>query len=103
MHQKSANGLERVNLGALARKYVWWKSPEEAARFPERVIARVMNLGDYDDVQALAAEIGDEKLRSVLQGAEAGEFNARSWAYWHYRLRLCEPEEVPELPIRMVE
>lgn len=67
---------------------------------PERVIAQVMNVGDYADVQALASQVGEEILRDVLTHAEAGQFNERSWAYWHYRLGLSSVDQVPDLPVR---
>lgn len=93
--------LERAEaLRHYARKYLWWLTPEEALARPERIIAQVMNLGDYADVQALAALVGDEVLRDVLRQASAGQFNERSWAYWHYRLGLAEPDQVPPLPKR---
>lgn len=92
--------LDPALLAPLAAKYVWWKSPEEAIADPERVIAQVMNLGDHADVEALAAQVGDEALRDVLLRASAGQFNERSWAYWHYRLGLAEVDEVPPLPRR---
>lgn len=69
-------------------------------RTPDRVVARVMQLGDYADVQDLVATLGDEYLRGVLRRAEVGEFDPRSWTYWHYRLRLAEPGAVPPLPAR---
>lgn len=84
----------------LARKYIWWKTPDEAIRVPERVIAQVMDIGDYTDVQSLAAQVGDAVLRDVLTHAEAGQFNPRSWTYWHYRLGLSHLEDVPALPAR---
>lgn len=87
-------------LAALARKYVWWKSPEEALAQPERVIAQVMDIGDFDDMRSLASQLGDDALRDVIAHAQAGWFNPRSWAYWHYRLGLCEVEQVPPLPVR---
>lgn len=71
-------------LKQLASKYIWWKTPEEAIATPERVMAQVMNIGDFDDIQALARMVGDEMLRQVLTHAEAGQFDQRSWAYWHY-------------------
>jgi hypothetical protein len=92
--------INRDALKALAAKYIWWKTPEEAVRMPQRVIAQVMNIGDYADVQALAAQVGDDVLRDALLHAEAGQFNARSWAYWHYRLGLAEVDKVPALPVR---
>lgn len=87
-------------LTPFARKYVWWKAPDEATAFPRRVIAQVMNIGDYDDVLALVALLGDEALRDVLKHAEAGQFNGRSWHYWHYRLGLAKRDQVPPLPER---
>jgi hypothetical protein len=43
-------------LRGLAAKYIWWKAPDEALLYPERVVAQVMDIGDYDDVQMLAAQ-----------------------------------------------
>ena len=76
------------------------ETPDEAVARPERVIAQVMNIGDYADVQALVAEIGEDVLREVLARAEAGQFNERSWAYWHYRLGVSELGQVPAPPTR---
>ena len=94
--------LEQETLRLLARKYIWWKAPDEALTHPERIVTQVMNIGDYDDVRALFNLADEEYLRAVLQGAAAGEFNERSWAYWHYRLGVSEAGEVPALPRRRV-
>ena len=96
----SFDKITHRELKDFARKYVWWKTPDEALVMPERVIAQVMNMGDYQDVQKLADRVGDDTLRSVLSHAEAGQFSIRSWAYWHYRLGLAEIEQVPPLPTR---
>ena len=96
MSQTDIEALKR-----LASKYVWWKTPDEAVAMPERVMAQVMDIGDYADVQALAAEVGEDALREVLTHAEAGQFSKRSWAYWHYRLGLAAVEDdVPPVPVR---
>lgn len=87
-------------LRPLARRYVWWKSPDEALASPERVIAQVMNLGDQRDVETMASLVGERVLREVLTHAEAGQFSERAWAYWHYRLGLAALEQVPPLPTR---
>jgi hypothetical protein len=92
--------LDQEALKALAGKYIWWKTPDEAIAMPERVIAQVMNIGDYADVQALATLVGDDVLRAVLIRAEAGQFSERSWAYWHYRLGLAVVGQVPAIPRR---
>ncbi len=70
---------------------------------PHRVIAQVMNIGDYTDVQQLANQVGDEVLREVIAHAQAGQFDQRSWAYWHYRLGLANVDQVPPLPVRTLD
>ena len=92
--------IDHNALKQFARKYIWWKTPDESVAMPERVIAQVMNIGDHDDIQAVARQVGDEVLREVLQHTEAGQFDERSWAYWHYRLGLAELEQVLPLPRR---
>jgi hypothetical protein len=94
--------LEQEALRRWAIKYVWWKTPDEALTHPERIVAQVMNIGDYDDVRTLLKLADEDHLRAVLQEAEAGEFNERSWAYWHYRLGVSKPGKVPALPQRRV-
>ena len=70
---------QRNLLKQFSTKYIWWKNPEESMLMPERVIAQVMNIGDYTDVQELADKIGDTVLREGLTNAQAGQFNERSW------------------------
>lgn len=94
------DAVARDYLKRWATKYIWWKTAGEALRMPERIIAQVMNIGDYDDVQEMVRTLGDEALCDVLRSAEAGMFNERSWVYWHYRLGLAAPGHVPPLPAR---
>lgn len=86
-------------LRQLAAKYIWWKTPEEAMQYPRRVVAQVMNLGDYGDVQEMVHAVGDEVLKEALRRAEAGEFSEKSWVYWHLRLGL----PCPSMPVRRVQ
>ncbi len=87
-------------LRPLAAKYIWWKTPDDALITPDRVIAQVMNIGDYADVQTMIKQTGDEALREVLEHAEIGQFSERSWNYWHYRLGLASAGQVPSMPVR---
>jgi hypothetical protein len=95
-------GIDRDALRPLASECIGWKTPGEALALPERAIAQAMNIGDYDDVRALVRQVGDAVLRQVLADAEAGQFTARSWAYWPYRLGLARIGHVPALPVRRV-
>lgn len=87
-------------LFTFAKKYIWWKTPEEAIQNPERVIAQVMNIGDYDDVQYLVEKVDEATLKNVLMNSEIGQFNERSWHYWCYRLDLASLDNMPPMPKR---
>jgi hypothetical protein len=50
----------------LAARYVWWQSLREAALQPRRIITRVMELGDYADVEALGDAVGEAALRAAF-------------------------------------
>ena len=76
---------ERALLQPLAARLIWWQSPEQSLRHPDRVIAEVMELGDFD---------------SVLQRAQPGWFSPRSWTYWQLKLALAPSGTVPPLPQR---
>ena len=85
-----------------ASKYIWWKTAEEACRFPIRIIAQVMELGDFEDLVLLWTEYSDEELAGVLKSIDPGNLSQRSWNYWHYRLGLSEAGSVPAMPARKV-
>lgn len=103
MQQHVDHALNLKALRPLAKKYIWWATPDEALGFPRRVIAQVMNIGTFEDVSLLVNTVGEDELRRVLRGAEAGQFDDRSWHYWHYRLGLTEGDVVPPpLPVRTI-
>jgi len=91
-----------ILLKTCAAKYLWWVTPDEALKRPERIVIQVMNLGDFEDVNAVLDSFGEEKARELLMHAEAGQFYPRSWHYWHYRLGVSEVDCVPPMPIRRV-
>ena len=83
-----------------AAKYIWWQTPEEAARHPRRVMAQVMDLGTFADVRSLEKAAGPDALAEVIRQAEPGWFSPRSWHFWHRRLGLAESGAVPAMPVR---
>jgi len=95
--------VDSAVLKPFAAKYIWWKTADEAVLQPERVIAQVMELGDFNDVQKLLTLLGEKVFCEVITHAEAGLFSPKSWYYWHYRLRLCKPDDVmPQMPKRKI-
>ena len=57
-----------------------------------------MNIGVWDDVCKLAELFPQSELENVLNTAEAGQFNERSWHFWHNRFS----DEVPPMPKRIL-
>ena len=79
------------------------KLPKMRSPTRKKVIAQVMNIGEYDDVLKLLDLVGEVTLRDVIQTAEIGQFSPKSWHFWHYRLNLAELDCVPPMPVRKVE
>jgi hypothetical protein len=73
-------------LAQVARRTVWFKSPEEAARDPVHFIAHVLTYGTHEDVEALRHYVSDEELAEAIRNAPPGVFDARSWTYWNLKI-----------------
>jgi hypothetical protein len=70
-------------LAAVARKTVWFKSPDEALAAPYHLIAHVLTYGTHEDVTTLRRYVTNADLREALDHAPPGVFDARSWSYWN--------------------
>ena len=87
----------KAELPALARRIVWWKSPDDALGDQTRFLAQLMTFGTWDDWLIGLRHWSEDDFRAALVNAPSGVLAARSWAYWHRRLGL---ESIPPLPIR---
>ncbi len=80
------------DLFRVAGRLLWWISPDEALKDPMRLVAQVMSLGSWNDVETVERIWGEEVFRAVMDDAPPGLFTARRWNYWHVRLgRLPAP------------
>ena len=80
--------------------YIWWDPPEMTLQRPDMLIAQVMQLGTFEDSMRLLEALGKERLRWVLEHAQAGQFTQKPWHYWHYMVADTSVGEVPPLPVR---
>lgn len=94
---------QKALLREFALDYIWWKPPQNAMRYPYRIITQVMNIGDIDSVKKLLNSFDEEILIIAINNAEIGEFNDRSWNYWHLALGLSGLENVPPMPLRKIQ
>jgi hypothetical protein len=81
--------------------YIWWETVDETLEHPLFLIAQVMARGTYLDFTRLEAMFSRAVFVHVLEHAQAGMFNVRTWHFWHYRLGLATHElDIPALPTR---
>ncbi len=99
MDTKNLNPETIEHLKPFAPKYMWWKTPDQAVLFPYQLIAKVMDLGTFEDTRALIHLVGVAILKDVIRNAEIGWFRPRSWHFWHYKLNLAgDIGEIPPVP-----
>lgn len=91
------NADKPAELLGVARRMVWYKSPEEALADPALFLSYAMTYGTVDDLRIVRAYYTDAQLRQALGSGLPGIFDARSWAYWH---AVLDVEPVPDLPVR---
>ncbi len=85
----------------LARKYVWWKSPEDALRDKRHFLASLMTFATMRDTLWMEENFSRNELIDVLNNPPIGVFTARAWHFWHYRMGLTDNEtDIPDLPRR---
>lgn len=96
----SDSGRERLfsdEVHGIARRLVWWKTPETALEYMPQFLAQVMTFGTWEDVLKVREEFGNDAFRDTLANAPAGIFDGRSWHYWHHYFGITP---VPPLPKR---
>ena len=71
---------------AIARRLVWFESPEQALADPVRFMAYAMARATFEDMRALRRHVSDEDFREALDRAPAGIVDPRSRAYWNHKL-----------------
>ena len=56
----------------MARKYVWWQSPERTLQDRRLLLAQMMTLGTAEDVRWLVSRVSAADLRGVLSAPPVG-------------------------------
>ena len=84
-------------LETIAKRVVWWKTPDAALLDIDSFLCRVMTFGLWDDANYILDVFGEDALRRALRHAPPGVFDPPSWHYWHRRLGILE---IPALPTR---
>ncbi|MBS1856799.1 MAG: hypothetical protein JST11_15630 [Acidobacteria bacterium] len=80
----------------VARRVVWFDSPENTLADLPTFLAHVMVYGTAADVTVVERFVPAEEFRGVLENAPAGLFTMDRWRSWHERFGM----PVPPLPRR---
>jgi hypothetical protein len=88
---------DREELKQVARRVVWFKSPEETLEEPKLFLAQLMTFGTLRDIVIAMKYYSDKDFEEVLADPPSGIFDIRSWNYWNLRFH---HEPVPPLPSR---
>jgi len=89
---------EAGSLLDVARRVVWFRTPEETLENETFFLNHVMIHGLAEDIVRTRRHLGDEAFRNALRHAHPGIWDRHSWAFWHLVLDMGEP---PPVPVRM--
>ena len=99
-----SDGYSADVIGRLGRKYLWWRPVDGRPFSEDRISAQTMNLGTYDDILLLEQTVGQPRLVEIMQQAEPGWFDDRSWEFWRGRLSFATGAAIPDVaPRRMLD
>jgi len=84
-------------LRAVAKRAVWFQSPDETLQDAVRLVAYVLTYGTHADVSTLRRHLSDGDLREAIDHAPPGIFDPRSWAYWNLKIGRYP---APPMPMR---
>jgi hypothetical protein len=79
-----------------AERCVWFEPAEVAAADAPRLAAHILTYGAPEDVAALTSQLTEDDLRSLIDLAPPGVFDARSWAYWNLMVGRYETPFQPQ-------
>jgi hypothetical protein len=86
-------------LDAVARRVIWFESPEEALCYPKRFLTYLMTYGTLEEILVAKKYFTDADFEATLDDPAPGIFDIRSWHYWN---GVYGRHPVPPLPRRII-
>jgi hypothetical protein len=75
----------------LARKVVWYDSPERTLADLPTFLTHLMVYGSAADLAVATGYVPKEEFRRVLENAPPGIFTQERWEKWHKRFSMTAP------------
>lgn len=83
----------------IARRAVWFQSPQATLEDPLLFLAHLMTYTLASDVVLIESRLSRAEIAYVLDHAPAGVFDAPSWSFWNVRVGR---DPVPPIPVRII-
>jgi hypothetical protein len=83
----------------VAKRVVWFQSPENTLSNTTLFLAHVMTYGTLEDIVTAMKHYPDSDFQAVLNAPPVGVFDKRSWTYWNL---YYHHTPVPPLPQRSI-
>ena len=87
------------DLKAVARKVVWFGSPEQALEITHYFLTYLMNYGSETDLAIARRYFSDADFEAALDNPAPGIFSGDAWVKWNTRYHRVP---VPSLPKRRI-
>ncbi len=84
---------------AVAKRIVWFGTPEEALEFPLRFLTYAMTYATNEDIEIIKKYFSDDEFKAALDDPAPGIFDQSSWAKWNQHYGRTP---VPPLPKRRI-
>jgi len=84
---------------AVAKRFFWFGTPEDALEFPLRFLTYAMTYATDEDIEILRKYFSDEDFKAALNDPAPGIFDQSSWAKWNQHYGRTP---VPALPKRRI-
>ena len=75
--------VDQRELQQVAKRVIWFDSPQQALQNPRLFLAHVMVYGTVEELLIAKRHFEDTDFIGVLNDPPAGVFDRRSWAYWN--------------------
>ena len=89
--------MNHSDLQTVAKRVVWFKTPDDALQDVRLFHAHVMTYGTLNDITTTLQYFSEADFEAVLNDPPPGVFDRRSWTYWNVRYHR---QPVPSLPMR---
>jgi hypothetical protein len=86
-------------LEQIARRYVWWETPERALERRDLLLCQLMQLGTWEDFRTARAAFGVQAFKQALENAPPGTLDGRSWNFWNRFFGFVPVPPMPQRPL----